>query len=101
MEWVLRDYRKSLKHSNEPLIPRDNVVEFGVRTNAKELYNTLKLHGRPSELQYKVEDVVTDYWDMFCEDVFCQTIWLFEFQIETVNHPTIFCKPPKCVPDET
>ena len=70
MEWVFRDYRISLNKSKEPLPPRDNMMEFDVQTNTKELYKNLKIQGCPSDLQDKVKELVTEYWDVFCEDGF-------------------------------
>ena len=43
MEWVFRDYKRSLKQAKEPLPPRDDVMEFDVQTNIKELENNLKV----------------------------------------------------------
>ena len=34
-------------------------MEFDVWSNTKDLEKDLKLHGFPSELQYKVKEVVT------------------------------------------
>ena len=55
MEWVLRDYGRSIKQEKGPLPPRDDVVEFNVHTNTKELENNLKIQGYPSVLQDKVK----------------------------------------------
>ena len=85
---VFRDYRVFLKQSKYPLPHRDDMVEFYVWTKAKGLDNNLKLHGFPSDLQYKVKEVVTDYWDFF-EDVFCRSILLFLFHIYTGNYQPI------------
>ena len=35
MEWVFGDYVRSLNQAKDPLPPRDDVVEFDVRTNVK------------------------------------------------------------------
>ena len=43
MEWAIRDYRIPLKQENDPLPPRDNVVEFDVQTNKKKLDKNIKL----------------------------------------------------------
>ena len=77
MEWLFRDYGTSLKQAKNPLPPRYNVMEFGVRDNKKELENNLKLQDCPSDLQYNVKKVVTEYWDVFCEDRFCRPIQVF------------------------
>ena len=42
--------------------------------------------------------MVTDYWDVICEDGFRRPIWGFSFHIDTGKHTTIFCKPPRYVP---
>ena len=55
MEWVLRDYGRSLKQSKDPLPTRDDVMEFDVQTNTKELEKNIKLQGCPSDLQDKVK----------------------------------------------
>ena len=52
---MFRDYRISLKQAKEPLPPKDDMMEFDVRTNTKELENILKLQGLPSDLQEKVK----------------------------------------------
>ena len=65
MEWVFRDYRISLKQETDLLPTRNDVVEFDVKTNTKELENNLKLQGCPSNLQYKFKEVVTYYRYMF------------------------------------
>ena len=64
----------SLKQSKEPLPPIDDVMEFNMINNTKELEENLKLQGCPSDLQYKVKEVVTEYWDVFCEDGFRRPI---------------------------
>ena len=38
---------------------------------------------------------------MFCEDGFRRPLWEFSFHIETCNHPPVFCKPPRSVPNES
>ena len=55
MEWVFRDYERSLKQSNNPLPPRYDVMEFDVRPNTKDSENHSKLQGFPSDLQDKVK----------------------------------------------
>ena len=55
MEWVFRDYGRSLKQAKDPLTHRDDVMEFDVRNNTKELEKNLKLKGCPSYLQDKVK----------------------------------------------
>ena len=37
MEWVFRDYKRSLKQEKYHLPPRDDVMEFDVQTDTKEL----------------------------------------------------------------
>ena len=37
MEWVFIDYGRSLKQAKDPLPPRDDVMEFDVKNNTKEL----------------------------------------------------------------
>ena len=59
MEWVFRDYGRSLNQSKEPLPPRDDVMEFDVQTNTKKLETNLKLQGCTSDLQDKFKEVVT------------------------------------------
>ena len=59
MEWVFKDYRRSLNQSKEPLPPRDDVVGFYVMTGTKELEENLKLQGFPSALPYKFKEVIT------------------------------------------
>ena len=66
MDWVFRDYGISSKHEKEPLPPRDDVVEFDMNNDEHSLENNLKLQGCSSAFQYKVKEVVTDYWDLFC-----------------------------------
>ena len=61
-------------------------MEFDVQSNTKELEKNLKLQGWPSDLQDKVKEVVTEYWDMFCEDGFRRPIRVFSFQIDTGSH---------------
>ena len=100
MEWVFRDYGRYLKQAKEPISPRNDVVEFDVRTNTKELKKDLKLKGCTSDLQDKYKEVVTYYWDVFFEDGFRRTIRGFSFQIDTCNHPNICCKPPRYGPHE-
>ena len=55
MEWVFRDYGRSLNRSKYPIPPRYDVMEFYVKTKTKDLENNLKLQGFPSDLQYKVK----------------------------------------------
>ena len=75
-------------------------MEFDVRTNTNESEKNIKLQGCPNDLQDKVKEVVTEYWDVFCEDGLRQPIWGFSFHIYTGNHPPICCKPPRYGPHE-
>ena len=50
----------SLKQTQDSLPHRDDVVEFDVQTNTKELEKNWKLQGFPSDLQDKVKEVVTE-----------------------------------------
>ena len=45
MEWLFREYKRSLNQEKYPLPPRDDVMEFYVQTNTKELENIIKLQG--------------------------------------------------------
>ena len=101
MEWVFRDYGRSLKQTKYPLPYMEDVLEFDVRTNTKDLDNNIKLQGSSSDLQEKVKEVITEYWDMFCEGVFRRPIQGFLFHIYKGNHPPICCKPPKYGPRES
>ena len=100
MVWMFRDYGRSLKQAKNPLPHRYNVVEFDVQTNTKDFGKNLKLQWLLSDLQDKVKELVTDYWDVFFEDVFRWPIQEFSFQIDTLNHPNICCKPPMYGPHE-
>ena len=51
MEWVFRDYGRSLNKSKAPLQPRYDVDEFYVQTNTKELDKNLKLQEYLIELK--------------------------------------------------
>ena len=101
MELVFREYRISLTQAKDPLPPSDDVVEFDVRTNTKDLEKIIKVLGCPSDLQDKVKEVVTDYCGVFCEHGFLRTIRGFSFQIDTDNHPPTFYKPPRYGPHES
>ena len=101
VEWVFRYYGISLKQSKDPLPPRDDVMEFYFRANTNELEKNLKLQGCPSDLQDKIKQVVTEYWDMFCEDGFHRPIQGFSFQVDTGSHSPIYYKPPKYGPHES
>ena len=52
------DYGISLKQSKYPIPTRDDVTEFDVQTNTKDLYKNLKLQGYPSDLKEKAKEVV-------------------------------------------
>ena len=39
--------------------------------------------------------MVTEYWDVFCEDVLYQPFRVFSFQIDTVSDSPICCKPSR------
>ena len=95
MEWVFMDYGRSLNKEKKPLPPRDDVVEFYVRTNTQKMENNIKLQGFPSDLHDKVKEAVTEYWGVFCEDGFCRPIQGFLFRIGTGNHPPFCFKPPR------
>ena len=86
---MLRDYGISLKKGKDPIPPRDDVMEFDVQSNTKELEKNIKLQGFPSNLQDKVKDVVTECWDVFCEDGFYRPIQGFLFHIDMGRHSPI------------
>ena len=98
---MFRDYIRSLKQAKDPLPPRYNVMKFGVQTNTKELDKNIKLQGLPGDLKDKVKEMVIDYWGVFGEDGLSQPIQGFSFHIDTVNYPSIFCKPPRYGPHES
>ena len=76
-------------------------MEFDVQTKTKKLEKNLKLQVCPSELQGKVKEVVTEYWDAFFEDEFCWPIRGFSFHIDTGSHSPICYKPPRYGPHES
>ena len=45
--------------------------------------------------------MVTEYWEVFCEDGFCWPIRGFLFQIDTGSHSPICCKPGRCGPNKS
>ena len=45
--------------------------------------------------------MVTEYWDLFCEDGFRRPIRGFSLQIDTGIHSPICCKPPRYVPHKS
>ena len=45
-----------------------------MQTNTKELEKNINQQELNSELEEKVKEVVTDYWHVFCENVFYWTI---------------------------
>ena len=67
MEWMFKDFGHAMKQDIGELPPRDDVLEFDFSTNAEELESHLNLKGCPQHLQEKVQEVVVDYWDVFCE----------------------------------
>ena len=62
MGWIFQSYGRSLKHSKDPLPPRDIMSKFGLRNVANELEKNIKLQFFPIDLQNKVEGVVINYW---------------------------------------
>ena len=84
MEWVFRYFGISLKQAKEPLPHRDDIMEFDVKTNTKELEKNIKLKGCSSDLQEKVKKAVTEYWDFFCEDGFRRPIRDFHSRLTQV-----------------
>ena len=86
---MFRDYGISLKEEKDTLPPREDVVEFDVRTNTKDLENNKKLQGRSRELKDRVKEMVPDYWDLFCEYGSCCTIRGNSFHIDIGKHPPI------------
>ena len=74
---MFRYYDISLNQEKDPLTPMYYVVDFVVRDDEKVSYNNLKLWLFPSDLQYNVKEVTTDYWDVFCEDTFHRPIRVF------------------------
>ena len=74
MKLVFRDYRKSLKQAKDPLPTREDVMEFYVLTNAKELEKNIELQGCPNDLHYKFKEVFKEYRDVFSKDIFCRPI---------------------------
>ena len=63
--------------------------------------NNIKPQGCPSYLQEKFKEVVTDYWDVFCEDGLHRPIWGFLLQIDAGNNLYIGCKPHRYSPHES
>ena len=95
MELLFRYHVRSLNQAKETLTNRDNMVEFDVWTSANDLEKNIKLQQSPSDLQEKVKEVVTAYWDVFYEDGFLRPIHWFSFQVVTGDHPPICFKQPR------
>ena len=49
----------------------------------------------PSDLLDKFKEVVTEYWYVFCDNIFCRPIQVFSFHIGTGNYPPICYKLPR------
>ena len=82
---ILWDILKSSKGSPTTYRRCDGML---CANNTKELDKNIKLKGCPSDLQDKVGDLVTKYWDVFCEDRFRQPIREISLQIDTgINSP--------------
>ena len=67
MDWMFKEYGCAAKQSIDKLPPRDDIVEFELCTDSAELEGNLRLSGCPPELQPKIKDVITEYWDVFCK----------------------------------
>ena len=67
MDWMFKEYRCTAKQSIDELPPRDDIIEFEFHTDLVELEGNLRLSGCPPELQPKIKEVITEYWDVFRE----------------------------------
>ena len=76
-------------------------MDFDVPNKTKYLEKNTKLQELTSNLQENVKEMVTDYWDIFCEDGFRRTIRGFLFHIDTGNHIPIWWKPTIYFPNES
>ena len=80
---MFEDHGCVVKQNVGGLPPRDDVLEFKFQMDSSELERNLKLNGCPMELQSQIKEVVTEYWDVFCERGLRRSIRGFSFQIDT------------------
>ena len=101
LDYLYKNYGKSLRKQHAPLPPRDNVIEFDIRQDPTELECNLNLHGCPKPLHAEVRCLVTEHWDVFCEKGLRKPIRGFTFQIDTGNSPPVCCHTPRYGPHES
>ena len=98
---MFKEYGCAAKQKVDELPPRDDVVEFELQTDSAELEGNLRLNGCPPELQPKIKEVITEYWDVFCERGLRRPIRGFSFQIDTGDAEPVCCKHHRYGPHES
>ena len=92
--YVEFQHGKALKaaHGWDQLPPRVDLITFDPNRDTTELEKNLKLDGCPPDFHDTVKDLVTRFWDVFCESGLRREIRGFEFELDTGN------RKPICVP---
>ncbi len=101
-DWVYKEHGKALRHTKEPLLPRDNIIQFTDKPDyATELEKNLRVKECPPDHQKRVRDLVVEFWDCFTQDGLRFPIRGFEFVVDTGNAAPIACKIPRYGPHES
>jgi hypothetical protein len=101
-DWLYKEHGKALRHTKDPLPPRDNIIQFSDKPGyAQELEKNLRLDQCPPENQAAVRDLCTEFWDCFTQDGLSLPIRGFEFVVDTGTAAPIACKIPRYGPHES
>jgi hypothetical protein len=101
-DWVYKEHGKALRHTKEPLPPRDNIIQFTDKPEyATELDTNLRVAACPPDHRAAVRDLVVEFWDCFTQDGLRFPIRGFEFVVDTGTAAPIACKIPRYGPHES
>ncbi len=94
MEVLYKEFGSSLRKQVKELDPRDDIIEFNIEVHTTELKKNLKWHECPEEHKPAIKEIITDFWDVFCEEGMQRNIRSFTFCLDTGDVKPIQCKPP-------
>jgi hypothetical protein len=101
-DWIYKEHEKSLRHTKEPLPPRDNIIQLTDKQEyATKLEKNLRIKECPTDHQAEVRDLVVEFWDCFTQDGLRFPIQGFEFVVDTGKAAPTACKIPHYGPHES
>ena len=101
MDVIFKEHGQSLIHTNDPLTPRSNIIQWNPQQHQAEFDRNIKWGNCPNEHRQQLTHIIQEHWDAFAEEGLRNNIRGFECTIDTGNVNPICCKTPRYGAHET